>query len=80
MKFFGAIFENASKDKLVEIDSVDELKMYFYKCVSELLCIKRHFYGDSYELLLGFIFVTELMEKPKLVPMVEEALQDEDIR
>jgi hypothetical protein len=54
--------------------------MYFYKCVSELLCIKRHFYGDSYEHLVGFIFVTELMEKTKLVPLILQALGDPDIK
>jgi hypothetical protein len=44
-------------DQKVDIESVDELEMYFYKCVSELLRIKRHFDGDSSEHLVGFIFV-----------------------
>ena len=58
-------------DQKVDIESVDELKMYFYKCVSELLCIKGHFNGDCIEHLVGFIFVAELMEKASLVPRIE---------
>ncbi len=56
---------------LIEIESANDLKMYFYKSVAELSCIKRHFYGDIHEHLLGFVFVTELMEMPKLLPFIK---------
>lgn len=54
--------------------------MYFWKCLSELLSIKRHFYGNQYDDFLVFIFVTELLQKEALIPLVNEILADSEMR